>query len=107
MIGKKILSERYITISEAYEIMKERAKEGELSYEQKCALDYLEKFKKLDSEKTKELVEELKNLGVEEDIAVKIADILPEDKEDLEVIYYKRDLPENADEILEVVKKYL
>ncbi|ADG13734.1 RNA polymerase Rpb4 [Methanocaldococcus infernus ME] len=107
MIGKKILNERFITISEAYEIMKKRAELGDLSYEQKCALDYLEKFKKLTPEKAKELVEELKKIGVDEETAVKIADILPEDIEDLEVIYYKRKLPENAEEILEVVRKYL
>ncbi|CAB3289625.1 DNA-directed RNA polymerase subunit F [Methanocaldococcus lauensis] len=107
MIGKKILRERYVTISEALEIMNERAQIGELSYEQGCALDYLQKFTKLDKEAAKKLVEELKSLGVDEKTAVKIADILPEDIDDLKAIYYKRDLPENAEEILNTVKKYL
>ena len=106
MIGKKILRERYITVSEACEIMNERAKIGELSYEQGCALDYLQKFAKLDKEEAEKLVEELKSLGVDEKTAVKIADILPEDIDDLRAIYYKRDLPENAEEILDTVRKY-
>ncbi len=87
--------------------MKERAELGDLSYEQGCALDYLQKLKKLPSEDAKKLVEELINLGIDEKDAVKIADILPIDKDDLRAIYYKRDLPENWEEILEVVKKYL
>ncbi|ACX73398.1 RNA polymerase Rpb4 [Methanocaldococcus vulcanius M7] len=107
MIGKKIIDERIITISEASEIMYERAKIGELSYEQGCALDYLQKFSKLDTDEAKKLVEELKSLGVDEKTAVKIADILPEDIDDLRAIYYKRDLPENAEEILDVVRKYI
>ncbi len=107
MIGKKILRERYVTIAEASEIMNERAQIGELSYEQGCALDYLQKFTKLDKETAKKLVEELISLGVDEKTAVKIADILPEDIDDLKAIYYKRDLPENVEEILNTVKKYL
>ncbi|ENN96690.1 DNA-directed RNA polymerase subunit F [Methanocaldococcus villosus KIN24-T80] len=107
MIGKKILSERYITISEALEIMEDRAKIGELSYEQGCALDYLQKFAKLKKEDAIELVKELKNLGLDEKDAVKIADILPKDMDDLRAIFYKRELPENAEEILEVVRKYI
>jgi DNA-directed RNA polymerase subunit F len=107
MIGKKILGERYITVSEAADIMYQRAQIGELSYEQGCALDYLQKFAKLDKEEAKKLVEELVSLGVDEKTAVKIADILPEDLDDLKAIYYKRDLPENSEEILEVVRKYI
>ena len=45
--------------------------------------------------------------GVDEKTAVKIADILPEDIDDLRAIYYKRDLPENAEEILDTVRKYI
>ncbi|WP_423792353.1 RNA polymerase Rpb4 family protein [Methanocaldococcus indicus] len=107
MIGKKILEEKIITISEASKIMEERAKLGELSYEQGCALDYLQKLKKLSPEKARELVNELISIGVDKETAVKIADILPEDMDDLRAIYYKRELPENVDEILETVKKYI
>lgn len=46
--------------------MYNRAQIGELSYEQGCALDYLQKFAKLDKEEAKKLVEELISLGIDE-----------------------------------------
>ncbi|AEF96203.1 RNA polymerase Rpb4 family protein [Methanotorris igneus] len=106
MIGKEIIGQKYITVSEANAIMIDRAGE-ELSYEHGCALDYLQKFAKLSPEDAKKLVEELMEIGVDEKHAVKIADILPKDYDDLRVIYYKEDLPSNKDEILEIVAKYL
>ncbi|EHP84060.1 RNA polymerase Rpb4 family protein [Methanotorris formicicus] len=106
MIGKEILSQKYITVSEAKAIMTNMAGE-ELSYEHGCALDYLQKFAKLSPEDAKKLVEELMEIGVDEKHAVKIVDILPEDYDDLRVIYYREDLPPNKDEILEIVAKYL
>ena len=106
MIGKEMISERYITISRAKEIMTGKANIDELSYEHGCALDYLEKFAKLNAEDAEKLVEELKELGLDEKIAIKIADILPEDIEDLKLIFYKSDIPKNAEEILDAVSRY-
>jgi DNA-directed RNA polymerase subunit F len=159
MIGKELLSERYITISHAKTIMTGKANVDELSYEHGCALDYLEKFAKLspeDAEKliedlkglgldektavkiadmlpedvdelsyehgcaldylekfaklspedTEKLIEDLKGLGLDEKTAVKIADMLPEDAEDLKLIFYKSDIPKNSEEILDIISQY-
>ena len=70
-------------------------------------MDYLQKFAKLSAEDAKKLVEELMEIGVDEKRAVKIADILPKDYDDLRIIYYREDLPSNKDKILEIVAKYL
>ena len=108
MIGKKLISERYITISQSKEMfINSRRNYEEMPYELTCALDYLEKFAKLSAEEAEELLKELRNLGLDERTSVKIVDLLPKDEEDLKVIFYKSDLPENAQEILNIVSKYI
>lgn len=108
MIGKKLISERYVTISQSKEIfINSRRNYEEMPYELSCALNYLEKFAKLSAKEAEELLNELKSLGLDEKICVKIADLLPKDEEDLKVIFYKSPLPENAEEILNIVRKYI
>ncbi len=106
MIGKEIISERYTSISHAKEMIKNKANIDELSYEHGCALDYLEKFARLSVEDVENLVKDLVELGLDEKTAIKIADILPEDTEDLKLIFYKSDIPKNSEEILDVVSQY-
>ncbi len=106
MIGKKLVDERYISISHARDMMANKANIDELSYEHGCALDYLEKFAKLSSEDAEKLINDLINMGLDEKTAVKIADILPEDMEDLKLIFYKSDIPKNSEEILDIVSQY-
>ncbi|MGC8812343.1 MAG: RNA polymerase Rpb4 family protein [Candidatus Aenigmatarchaeota archaeon] len=107
----KILSEETITNAEAKEILENRAKEIELKYEQKNALEILRKFVKLDAENAKKLAEELKK--VEKLREKQIADIinfLPEDKDELRVVLHKEYnsfTQEEIDAILEIVKKYI
>ena len=108
MIGKKLISERYITISQSKEIfINSRRNYEEMPYELSCALNYLEKFAKLSAEEAEKLLNELRSLGLDERTSVKIVDLLPKDEEDLKVIFYKSDLPENTEEILNTVRKYI
>ncbi|GBF36080.1 MAG TPA: DNA-directed RNA polymerase subunit F [Methanothermococcus okinawensis] len=108
MIGKKLISERYVTIAWSKEMVNNnRENYEEIPYELNCALSYLEKFAKLSVEEAEELLSELKSLGLDEKTSVKIVDLLPKDEEDLKVIFYKSDLPENAEEILNTVRKYI
>ncbi|MBW9221276.1 RNA polymerase Rpb4 family protein [Methanothermococcus sp. SCGC AD-155-M21] len=107
MIGKEIISERYVTISQVKDLVinKKRSIE-DMSYELGCALDYLEKFTKLSVEDSKELVSKLIDLGLDEKTSVKIVDMLPEDLDDLKLIFYKREIPKNSEEILDLVSQY-
>ena len=107
MIGKKLISERYVTISQSKEMfINSRRNYEEMPYDLSCALKYLEKFAKLSSEEAEKLLDELRGLGLDEKICVKIVVLLPKDEEDLKVIFYKSDLPENTEEILSIVRKY-
>ena len=108
MIGKKLISERYVTIAQSKEIVaNSRRNYEELPYELSCAINYLEKFAKLSAEEAEKLLNELRSLGLDERTSVKIVDLLPKDEEDLKVIFYKSDLPENTEEILNTVRKYI
>lgn len=79
-------------------------------YEQKLALDQALRTTKLDLEQTRELIKELSALeSVDEFYAVKIADILPADTEEVRALFIKEryTVPtEDIQAILEAVARY-
>ncbi len=105
------LSEEVITDAEAKSMLEAREKESELKYEQKNALDILRKFIKIDLDKSKTLVEELRKIEKLRDRqVVVIANFLPEDRDDLRTVLQKEYTSLIDDEInlvLETVKKYI
>ena len=105
----EILSEQPITDAEANEILEKREKETELKYEQKNALEILRKFSVYPAEKIKKLVEDLRKIEkLRDKQVIAIANLLPEDKDDLRVILQKDYANLTEDEInliLETVKK--
>ncbi len=118
MIGRKKLGERYLTIAETKELLERRKEEGmeenpeePMFYEARVSLEHAEKFAKLSPEKAKELKEKLMELfdWIDDRIASKIVDILPEDYLDIRVIFAKEDYmpsPEEAEEIVKLVDEY-
>jgi len=86
----KVLDEKLVTDAEAKEILESIGKKIELKYEQKNALDILKKFVKIDAEKAKKLVEELKKIKkLREREIIAIVNFLPEDRDDLRLILEK------------------
>ncbi|GAA0529708.1 RNA polymerase Rpb4 family protein [Halorubrum ejinorense] len=115
-IFKEKLDEEYVTTSEAKEILveieDERAadEERDLRYELARAIEHVNRFAKLDADESRELVEELTELEqIDLPTAVKITDLLPEDRTELRSVFaqerYSLD-GEELDEILDVVAKY-
>ncbi|MEZ3162621.1 RNA polymerase Rpb4 family protein [Halorubrum sp. RMP-47] len=115
-IFKEKLDEEYVTTSEAKEILveieDERAadEERDLRYELARAIEHVNRFAELDADESRELVEELTDLDqVDVPTAVKITDLLPEDRTELRSVFaqerYSLD-GEELDEILDVVAKY-
>ncbi len=91
MIGKKTLEDRDITLSDVKNILTKRKKEGELSYEQKAALDYSSEFGTGKVTSARKLVQGLEKVeGIDNATAVMIADVKPKDKDDLRVIMEKK-----------------
>ncbi len=109
---KSVLELRPITMYEAKEILEKIVQKNEEPlYEQKICLDYLNKFAKLSPEEGRKLVEEILSISdkIRPEIAVKIADLLPEDEEDVRIIFAKERVvleKEEINRIVEVCSKY-
>ncbi len=116
-IFKEKVDEEYMTISEvktelaAVEAERAEDEERELRYELARAIEHVNRFAELDPEESRELVEELKAIEkVDDAIAHKIADLLPQDRTELRSVFAKERYAlegEELDEILNVVAKYV
>ena len=115
-IFKEKISEEYLTTSEAKDILADieadRAddEERELRYELARAIEHANRFAFLDAEESRELVEELADLDpIDVPTAIKIADLLPEDRTELRSVFaqerYSLDGDE-LDDVLNVVARY-
>jgi len=113
MIVKNVINEELLTISEAKELLdrikEDRAEEveEELGYELKKAIRHIDAFSKIDAEKSRVLVTNLLELGnMKPEIAIRIADILPNTRDELRSIYAKERFiltTEDLDQMLDLV----
>jgi len=102
--------ERFISWAEAKKILERKAKEKELGYEQKNALEHLRKFSKLSEKAMNGMVEELKKLEkLRERHIVSIVNILPQDLDELRLLFANEIVTLSDDDkkkILSIVKKF-
>jgi len=103
MIVKEILNEKVLTLAEAKEILTalktsrevKELKEGEeeekeVRYERRKAYEHTTKFAKLKAENSRALINELLGLAkMKEEIAVRIADLMPKSANEVRAIYAK------------------
>jgi DNA-directed RNA polymerase subunit F len=110
MIGKGASEIRPVTLSEVTKILEKRqGTAGEFGFEQQTTLDYAKRFSRLKMSDAQEMVTELEALGLKNETAVKVADILPSTKAQLLLILSKEkaDFPEKkVAEVEEVVAKF-
>jgi DNA-directed RNA polymerase subunit F len=106
----KIIDTKPIGMPEAKKIMASHEKEKELSYEQKLALEHLNKFTKISYEDSEKFMEELSQvLRMSPETTVKILDIMPQNPDELRMIFAREKFSLKEDEIqkiLEITKKY-
>ncbi|MFH1239719.1 MAG: hypothetical protein V1672_00715 [Candidatus Diapherotrites archaeon] len=104
MIGEKILEQRPASLKEVDDLLVERKKEKELTYEQDLTLKYAKKFSKLTDAKYKKIVKDLSSVeGLTDDLIVKIIDIVPADKNILDLLLEKHTISDEAKkQILEI-----
>ncbi|MFW5902866.1 MAG: hypothetical protein ACOCTT_03190 [archaeon] len=110
MIGKEIKDKRPITISEVRQNLEERQKqldeEEELTYEQKITLNYAEKFGKEDVEREEKAVEEIKDLDIEEKLAVRLVNLAPFNEDQINLVFEKERFDvdeEKTNKILKII----
>lgn len=110
MIGKKVVKEKPVLLAEVLNVLEKEKKEGELEYGQRLTYDYSQKFAKLNAKKAEELKGELLKIEkIREHQAVVLVDLMPETKEDVDLIFSKeRTRLEDAEikKVLELIKKY-
>ncbi|WP_254837691.1 RNA polymerase Rpb4 family protein [Natronomonas marina] len=115
-IFKEVLDEEYLTTPEAKELLaeieNERAldEDREMRYELARAIEHVNRFAFLNVEESRELVEELLAIEkVDEATAYKIANLLPEDRDELRSVFAQERYSlsgDELDEVLDVVAKY-
>jgi DNA-directed RNA polymerase subunit F len=127
MIVKDIIEESALTLAEAKEILtaprkrervkkkkeekeKEAAEENEMRFERRKAVENTTKFAKLGAKESRALINELLELEkTKEEIAIRIADLMPKSNNEVRAIYAKErfTLTEaNIEKILDCVAKY-
>jgi DNA-directed RNA polymerase subunit F len=106
----KVIETKPVSMTEAKEVLSSHEKRKELSYEQKLALEHLNKFTKLKPEEAKKLSEELSSvLRMSQETLVQILNFLPKTPDELRMIFSREKFSLKEDEInkiLEIVKKY-
>jgi DNA-directed RNA polymerase subunit F len=116
-IFKEKLEEEYLTVSEVKELLStveaERAadEDREMRYELARAIEHVNRFAELSVEDSRALVEELQeHEKVDESTAFKIADLLPQTRDELRSVYAQERYSmsgDELDEILNVVRQYV
>lgn len=113
MIGKKLNFSKPVALFEVKDMVKERLDQNdkgvEPTYEQNMVNEYSKKFVKLTPAKSRKLLEELKKIdGLNENFAIKIADIVPEDIDELNLLVPRGEKFEEPKlkEVLDIVSKY-
>lgn len=116
-IFKETIDEEFLTVSETRELLADveadRAadEDRELRYELARAVEHVNRFAVLEGEESRELVDELlEEEGVADAAtAVKIADLLPRNRDELRAVFAQERYAlsgDELDEILGVVAKY-
>lgn len=113
---KETIEEELLTVPEAKDLLSdvedERAadEDRELRYELARAIDHVNRFAVLDIEESRELVAELEELDyVDEPVAYKIANLLPQSRTELRAVFAQERYAldgEELDAILDIVAKY-
>lgn len=109
MIGEELLSRKPLTLSKVKNLLKKRKEESELTYEQEETLKYASTFCKVTKKQRDKIMEELLKLEtINEELAVKIIDLLPQEIEIMRMLPEKKDEVKEEDLVaaLEIIKKY-
>ncbi|MFH1450451.1 MAG: RNA polymerase Rpb4 family protein [archaeon] len=110
MIGKRLVSQEPVSLAEVKDLISEKKKQGELSYEQNLTLEYCKKFSKLSTKDTVKLVGELmQNEKLKKENAIGLADVMPNTPEEVKLVFAKEHFVlgnEEISAIIETLNKY-
>ncbi len=106
----EIKEESFVSWHDAKKVLEKKAKEKELGYEQKNALEHLRKFAKLTQRERDEMGSELDKIErLKDRHKAAIIDILPKDDDELRMLFSNEIMTisdEDKKNILSIVKKH-
>ena len=109
-MNMEILEEKFVSFSEAKKILEKKAKDKELGYEQKNALEHLRKFSKMPQKSIVGIFDGLDKIErLKEKHKVAIVDILPKDDDELKMLFANEIVTvsdEDKKNIISIVKKF-
>ena len=101
---KEIISEEEITLPQVKKVLTQRAKEGELSFQQSITLEHASAFSKMAPAVSVKLVEKLmKDYNLSRPQAVQIVNIAPINPEELKTIIDTRSSDLTDEVLIEIV----
>jgi DNA-directed RNA polymerase subunit F len=106
----EMIDEKLVSWAEAKKILEKRAKEKELGYEQKNALEHLKKFSKTSASKVNEMIAELsKNERLKDRHIMNVVNHIPQNIDELNILFSNEIITLSEDDkkaILKVVSKF-
>ncbi|MFH1978363.1 MAG: hypothetical protein ABIJ92_03495 [Candidatus Aenigmatarchaeota archaeon] len=106
----KVLKEKSVDWVEAKKILDNKAKEGELAYEQKNALEHLKKFSKTTQKNMHEMKESLEKVeSLKERQIISIMNMMPKDLDELRILLANEVVSLSEDDkkkVVSIVKKF-
>ncbi len=102
---------KLLTIAQVKDLLEQELHDRkELSYDQKLTVSHIDRIRKLPLESSGEMVEHLLKIErVTEYLAYKIVEVIPRDKEAVDMVFQRerfRLTDEEKEQILEIVAKY-
>ena len=107
----QVKDEKFISWADAKKILEKRTEDvGELTYEQKNALEHLKRFSKLSAKKITDMIEHLKKIEKLKDRQImSIINMLPQTDEEIKMLFANEMVELTDDDqkkILSFVKKF-
>ena len=105
------MSEEYLTLAEIKELLQKDQEVRVLTMEQNYALEHAVKFARLDAKDARKLADELTEIEqVSEALACKLADLMPQHKEEVNAVFLKERTAIDdtvISQILDKIKQYI
>jgi DNA-directed RNA polymerase subunit F len=106
----EIKDEKFVSWPEAKKILEKKAKEKELGYEQKNALEHLRKFSKLNDKAINDMMDEFRKIEkLKERNIISIINMMPKDADEIRLLFANEIVTVSDDDkkkILSIVKKF-
>lgn len=108
MIGKRIIENKMpIPAIKVKEILEEYSENNELVADQNYTLNHISRLPHFSVEDSYKIIEEIEDMGIKREFAVRIVDLIPKDLDDLRLIFSrKQPSKEDMEKILEILDQY-